>query len=184
DGGRGTGELRDRFSGPRGDVARALWNTGALLKSGRGSSRSFVGRLIHGVVAVTLDPFEFDFTSAQRDVEELEQVLVEDVLAIGLLPSSPLPAGHPLRQGVDDVLGVAEDLEVLTAVRCRPEEVGHGHEFAAVVRRVLPAAGVPAAVVDVPGAPGRARVSERGAVRGSDDRQWFSLESRIPFFHD
>src|SRR5699024_5140528 len=92
DGGRGTGELRDRFSGPRGDVARALWNTGALLKSGRGSSRSFVGRLIHGVVAVTLDPFEFDFTSAQRDVEELEQVLVEDVLAIGLLPSSPLPA--------------------------------------------------------------------------------------------
>src|SRR5699024_4881690 len=122
DGGRGTGELRDRFSGTRGDVAQALWHTGALLYSGRDRTRSFCGRVIHGLVAVTLDPYEFDFTAAQRYVEELEQVLVDDVLAIGFLPSSPLAAGHPLRQGVDYVLGVAEYLEVLTAVRCRPEQ--------------------------------------------------------------
>src|SRR5699024_1088691 len=111
------------------------------------------------------------------------EVLVEDVLAIGLLPSPALPPRHPLRARVDHVLRVTVYLQVVAAVGGRTQQVEHGHELSPVVRRVLPSAGAPALVVDVPGPPGRARVAERGTVRGSDDRQWFSLDSRIPFCH-
>src|SRR5699024_1156278 len=105
------------------------------------------------------------------------------VLAIGLLPSPALPPRQPLRARVDHVLRVTVYLQVLPAVGARSQQVDPGHELSPVVRCVLPSAGAPAPPVDAPGPPGSARLAEPGAVRRSDDRQWFSLESPIPFCH-
>ena len=65
---------------------------------------------------MTLDPLEFDLAACQCGVEEFEEVPIEDFLPVGLLPALAFPPGHPFGQGVDHVLGVAEDLELLIGI--------------------------------------------------------------------
>ena len=121
------------------------------------------------MVRVPLDPLEAVGAPHDRRVDLLEDLHVHHGLAVGLAPPLRLPAPHPLRHAVDDVLAVAEDQEVVVDVSGRVEQLEHRLQLALIIGRVLPAAGVPVGVVDVPGPAGRARVAEGRAVGGSGD---------------
>ena len=159
DGGRGAA----RPSGARGNRDAA-----ALVGLGDGAG-AFVGGLVERMADMALDPFEPVSAAHERLVELLQELEVHHGLAVCLAPALALPPGHPLRHRVDDVLAVAEHEELVVDVRRRAEELEHRLQLAHVVGRVLPSAGRPAVVVDVPRPAGRAGVSEGRTVGGGDD---------------
>ncbi len=129
-----------------------------------------VGGLVEPVTDVSLDPLEPVPPAGDGGVDLLHELEVHDRLAVALLPALLLPARHPLRDRVDDVLAVAEDVEVVVDVLGRPEQFEDGAQLTHVVRAVRPPAGRPAVVVDIPGPACGSGVAEGGAVCGSGDR--------------
>ena len=119
---------------------------------------------------VPAHPFEAHGAPCQIGIEGLHEVIIEDRLAIGLAPPPLLPAVAPLGQGVDDVLRVRLDQQVLTGTGGGAQKLEDGGELTAVIRRLRPAARRPAVLVHIPGPTGGSGIPERGAVRGGDDR--------------
>ncbi|MPM59543.1 hypothetical protein SDC9_106387 [bioreactor metagenome] len=121
---------------------------------------------------VTLHPLEADVAAHQSLVQGLQQILVEHGLAVGLFPALPFPAGHPLGDGIDDVLAVAQDLQRLVRQMCgRAQQIEHRVQLALVVRAFRPAPGVPVIVVDVPRPARRTGVRQGRTVCGCDDHE-------------
>lgn len=101
--------------------------TALLVCRGR-AVREPVRLLVEGVTGVALDPLEADPAPGHGGIERLHDLDVEDRLAVALLPPLALPPGHPLGDGVDDVLAVAVDDEVVVGARRLLEQVEDGRE--------------------------------------------------------
>src|SRR5680860_1583236 len=114
------------------------------------------------MVRVALDPLEAIPAPGDRLVDLHEQLEVQNGLAVALAPALRLPPAHPLRDGVDHVLAIAQHEEFLVEVRRRPEQLEDRLELALIVGGVRPSAGTPARVVDVPGPAGRTGIAESG----------------------
>src|SRR5699024_1259090 len=136
----------------------------------RGGVGAAGGGSVHRVPGVALDPFELPAAPGERTVDGLHQLDVQDRLAVLLAPALAPPARHRLGDGVDDVLAVAQDQQVLVGVDGGGlEQVEHRFQLAHVVGAVRPAARAPGVLVDVPGPARGTGVAEGGAVGGCSD---------------
>src|SRR5699024_940993 len=80
-----------------------------------GRTRAIVRCLIERVACVALNPLQRDGATDKCSIDGLEELPVEYRFAVGFAPASPLPARHPLRHRVDDVLAVTEDVQRFVA---------------------------------------------------------------------
>ena len=67
--------------------------------------------LIFRMLIVTLDPVGRDGVHFSSLIEFLPEVQIEHRLVLGPLPAPPLPAIHPFRQPLDDVLAVGIEID-------------------------------------------------------------------------
>ena len=122
---------------------------------------------------VPLDPFEPVPATDNDLVDLLEQVEVHYRFSVALAPALGLPPFYPLGNGVDYILAVAQDEQIVIDVRGGAKQLEHGFQLALVIGCMLPSAGSPARVVDVPSPARRSRISEGRAVSGGGDRhEW------------
>ena len=124
-----------------------------------------IRRLVQRVPRMPLHPREAHLPAPQLRIQLAHQIRVQHRLAVTLFPAALLPARHPLRQRIDDVLGIAQNVQLLAgAVLGGQQQVQHGHQLALVVGALWPAARMPAGLVDEPGPAGGAGVTQGGAV--------------------
>ena len=111
--------------------------------------------------SVAFHPFEGYVPPSDDTVNFLNQFKVLDRLLIGFHPTALLPPVHPLRDHVDRILRIGQDMELTVS---KPssfrglQQLKNSGEFTQIVRPRFPATGIPASGVNDPRPAGGTRI--------------------------
>ena len=117
------------------------------------------------MAGMSLHPFKGDLASGvavrlHQSINLTDKIRVEHRLTIRLAPVLTLPIVDPLGNAVNDVLTVAQNVQVVVGTLIAAQELLHCSELTNVVRPLGNAIGLPVLRVDVPCPPCRAWISE------------------------
>ena len=106
------------------------------------SARKRVGAFVHSVIVVSAHPLELNFAAHFAGVfkfciECFHDFAVGYRLAVALLPALPLPREPPFSEGVNDVLRVRKNMQILLRAPGLPQEVEHGEQLAHIIRALF-----------------------------------------------